>query len=78
MGRSAIVTGGVIGTGAATCGVLSKMGYRTKVVDGSWWPAWLSWLDDQTHGLTPPPSVGAPEIGYPPLEDALGLYVFQR
>src|SRR5208337_3951362 len=50
---------------------------QTEIDEGSWWPAWLSWLDQQSHGRTlPPPALGAP--GYRPLEDAPGKYVLER
>jgi polyhydroxyalkanoate synthase subunit PhaC len=47
--------------------------------DGSWWVAWDQWLAN--HSATdrvPPPAMGAPKKGYPPLGDAPGSYVFQR
>jgi polyhydroxyalkanoate synthase subunit PhaC len=50
----------------------------TKVEEGSWWPAWLAWLERQSHGRAPPPAVGAAEKGYPPLEPAPGRYVLER
>ena len=46
--------------------------------EGSWWPAWLSWLDHGSQGRTPPPPIGAPEKGYPVLEPAPGKYVLER
>jgi polyhydroxyalkanoate synthase len=51
---------------------------QTKVEEGSWWPAWLSWLDQQSRGRTSPPAIGAPGKGYGPLEDAPGRYVLER
>ena len=50
----------------------------TKRAEGSWWPAWLSWLGQHSDGNSPPPSLGAPWKGYPPLEDAPGTYVLER
>ena len=46
--------------------------------EGSWWPAWVAWLDDYSSGNVAPPSLGAAEKGYAPLGDAPGGYVFQR
>src|SRR5690606_29170641 len=47
--------------------------------EGSWWPAWIEWLEGRvaTERVTPPP-LGAPDQGYAPLEAAPGTYVFQR
>ncbi|MDZ7852838.1 MAG: alpha/beta fold hydrolase [Halomonas sp.] len=45
---------------------------------GSWWPEWHRWLLEQSSGETPPPTMGAPDNGYVPLEDAPGHYVLQQ
>jgi polyhydroxyalkanoate synthase len=45
--------------------------------EGSWWPAWQSWLESHSTGPVDPPSLGRPEHGFPPLGDAPGLYVLQ-
>lgn len=46
--------------------------------DGSWWPAWESWLAARSGELSaPPPRIGAPEEGYPVLMPAPGQYVLE-
>lgn len=46
---------------------------------GSWWPAWTEWLAQQSvAGQTPPPGMGAPDQGYPPLAAAPGAYVLEH
>ncbi|MFC0219007.1 polyhydroxyalkanoate synthase [Pseudochelatococcus lubricantis] len=46
---------------------------------GSWWPAWVEWLDSHSSPeRVAPPAIGAPEHGFPVLEDAPGTYVLQR
>jgi polyhydroxyalkanoate synthase len=44
---------------------------------GSWWPAWQAWLEERSSGKARPPSLGAPDQGYPPLGEAPGEYVLQ-
>jgi polyhydroxyalkanoate synthase len=51
---------------------------NTPVVEGSWWPVWADWLEQKSSGRVPPPPMGAPELGYPPLEPAPGRYVLER
>ncbi|HYN60828.1 MAG TPA: alpha/beta fold hydrolase [Rubrivivax sp.] len=48
------------------------------VVAGSWWTAWVAWLERQGPRRIAPPPMGAPAAGLPPLEAAPGRYVHQR
>jgi polyhydroxyalkanoate synthase subunit PhaC len=50
---------------------------QTELAQGSWWPEWVRWLKAGSNEFTPPPPMGAPQAGYPPLCDAPGTYVFQ-
>ncbi len=43
---------------------------------GSWWPAWLAWLQSHSGAPVQPPSMGA--AAYPPLGDAPGTYVLKK
>lgn len=45
--------------------------------EGSWWPAWETWLSTHSAGNETPPPMGAPDKGYAPLCDAPGTYVLQ-
>lgn len=45
--------------------------------EGSWWPAWQSWLKSHSGGTLPAQPIGAPDRGYTPLSDAPGTYVLQ-
>jgi polyhydroxyalkanoate synthase len=51
--------------------------HQTATVEGSWWPEWVRWLKAGSNEFTPPPQMGAPGAGYPPLCDAPGAYVFE-
>ncbi|MGE0651721.1 MAG: PHA/PHB synthase family protein [Alphaproteobacteria bacterium] len=46
--------------------------------DGSWWPEWMNWLHARSGEPVPPPPLGRPEAGYPPLTNAPGTYVLQE
>jgi len=46
--------------------------------EGSWWPAWIAWLEQRSGQPARLPGMGAPEAGYPALTDAPGLYVRQE
>ncbi|MFT6088537.1 MAG: polyhydroxyalkanoate synthase [Sulfitobacter sp.] len=48
------------------------------VVDGSWWPALVSWLEDKSGARVAPPPMGTQEDKYAPLCDAPGTYIFQE
>lgn len=52
--------------------------WREKAVqhEGSWWPSWHQWLIEKSRGMTEPPSMGNAKIGFKPLRDAPGEYVF--
>jgi polyhydroxyalkanoate synthase len=46
--------------------------------EGSWWPAWVAWLDARSGAPIAPPAVGALSPSYASLGDAPGTYVFQE
>jgi polyhydroxyalkanoate synthase len=46
--------------------------------EGSWWPEWAHWLEEQSGAPVAPPRMGAETGGYPPLCDAPGTYVMER
>jgi polyhydroxyalkanoate synthase len=49
-----------------------------KKQEGSWWPAWTAWLGRHSASQRiAPPSMGAPEKGYPPIQPAPGGYVHE-
>jgi polyhydroxyalkanoate synthase len=45
---------------------------------GSWWPAWSAWLGARSGAFIESPSLGDDAVGFPPLEDAPGHYVFMK
>ncbi|SFT01711.1 polyhydroxyalkanoate synthase [Sulfitobacter marinus] len=51
---------------------------ENNAVDGSWWPALAEWLADKSGKPVAPPMLGAPTMGYAPVCDAPGTYVFQE
>lgn len=51
---------------------------EADVVDGSWWPALVTWLGDKSGDPVPPPPMGTPDGNYAPLCDAPGTYIFQE
>ena len=50
----------------------------TEVQQGSWWPAWNEWLDEQLSGQRKPPKTGCASKGYKTLRDAPGEYVKEK
>jgi polyhydroxyalkanoate synthase len=50
----------------------------TPTQDGSWWQAWLSWLDGYSEDMRKPPAMGDVAKGYAVIEDAPGQYVFMQ
>ncbi|MDJ0826797.1 MAG: alpha/beta fold hydrolase [Rhodobacter sp.] len=49
----------------------------TQAQDGAWWPEYAHWLVSHSGSKVTPPSLGAPNSGYSPLEDAPGSYIHQ-
>ena len=46
--------------------------------EGSWWPAWIGWLNDRSSKDVAPPGLGAPTKGCSILGDAPGTYVMEQ
>ncbi|MFO0912532.1 MAG: alpha/beta fold hydrolase [Pirellulales bacterium] len=46
--------------------------------EGSWWPAWETWLADRSSGRVPARAVGSARNGYPEIASAPGSYVLQQ
>ena len=52
---------------------------RAASGEGSWWPAWVAWLEAKSEAeRVAPPAVGAPPRGLMPLCAAPGVYVHER
>ena len=51
---------------------------ETRQREGSWWPEWITWLENCSGALTAPPPMGAAEAGHSVLGDAPGRYVLQQ
>jgi polyhydroxyalkanoate synthase subunit PhaC len=52
---------------------------RAALAEGSWWPAWTSWLEaHSTRERAAAPPIGAPSRGLVPLCPAPGNYVHQH
>jgi polyhydroxyalkanoate synthase len=47
-------------------------------VGGSWWTAWVGWLQRHSSAQVAPALMGAAQAGLPVLERAPGTYVHQR
>ena len=45
---------------------------------GSWWPAWIDWLNRHSSVAIAPPVLGLPGQDSQPLADAPGAYVFEN
>ncbi|MFC7047600.1 PHA/PHB synthase family protein [Emcibacter nanhaiensis] len=50
---------------------------NTPLREGSWWPAWVAWLDERSGEPVPPPSMGATGVVLPLIDKAPGQYVLQ-
>jgi len=51
---------------------------RTPEQQGSWWPAFVDWLEAKSSGRVQPPPMGAREQGYASLGPAPGHYVLEQ
>jgi len=51
---------------------------QTPVQKGSWWRAWVAWLNGHSGEQAAPPPMGNPERGYRLLLDAPGTYVLDE
>jgi poly[(R)-3-hydroxyalkanoate] polymerase subunit PhaC len=47
------------------------------VEQGSWWPAWVAWLKQNSRGRVSAPALGARSKGYAPIGRAPGQYVLE-
>jgi polyhydroxyalkanoate synthase len=46
--------------------------------EGSWWPAWASWLVERSGALGPTPSLGRQNSAFAALCEAPGRYVLMK
>ncbi|WP_333676532.1 alpha/beta fold hydrolase [Dyella sp.] len=46
--------------------------------EGSWWPAWVGWLNAHSDAPTPPPRIGLPGTSESELPLAPGCYVLEK
>jgi polyhydroxyalkanoate synthase len=51
---------------------------RVPVQEGSWWPAWVSWLAGKSGLPVEPPALGRKDDKFAPLEAAPGRYVLMK
>jgi poly[(R)-3-hydroxyalkanoate] polymerase subunit PhaC len=51
---------------------------QTPPQQGSWWPAWSTWMEAQCSVRVSPPAMGAAESGYRRLEAAPGRYISEK
>jgi polyhydroxyalkanoate synthase len=51
---------------------------QAPCIEGSWWLAWVEWLNARSGTPAKPPEIGAPKGGFPVLEPAPGQYILQR
>ena len=51
---------------------------QSQPQQGSWWPAWSTWLEARCSARVPPPAMGAAARGYPSLQAAPGRYIFEK
>ena len=50
---------------------------RAPRKEGSWWPEWVSWVQERSGAPAPPPPMGIPGQSTDSLQDAPGVYVLQ-
>jgi polyhydroxyalkanoate synthase len=69
-----------MGTQTDTARFLSAQRWRDvhNSIDGSWWPAWVSWLARHCSPRRAPPEIGAPDQDLAAMEAAPGTYVFEQ
>jgi polyhydroxyalkanoate synthase len=51
---------------------------RVPMQEGSWWPAWVSWLAGKSGAPVEPPALGRRDDKFAPLEAAPGRYVLMK